>query len=428
MREAARLLGPTGSGLVRASRLHELLGGGSCEKLYTSGTHRLCEPSRTIERVAPHLRSMGITRVADITGLDRIGIPVVMVSRPNSRSLAVSQGKGLTLDSARASAIMESIETFHAERVSRPLRLSDRRALAEESRVIDTRRMARSRDSPFDDEWRLLWTTGIDLIGGETVWIPYESVHTDFTLPRPTGSGCFPANTNGLASGNSRAEAVAHALCEVIERDALALWHLRGSPEMQVLDIDSVGDADFQGLVSRLHDADLDLRIWNATSDVGIACFNCLIVGRDGSDTDPEFGSGCHPDSRVALLRAVTEAVQARTTFIAGSRDDFGFAAYSASARAGRHKGCRALLSGEAEYVVFDSIDSHSFDTVLKDIAWATARLISVGIEEAVWVDLTSERYRIPVVRVVVPGLEGAYKGESGDFAPGARARELMGA
>ena len=38
---------------------------------------------------------------------------------------------------------------------------------------------------------------------------------------------------------------------------------------------------------------------------------------------DPEYGNGCHPAREVALLRALTEAAQARTTYISGTRDDF---------------------------------------------------------------------------------------------------------
>src|ERR1700752_1277998 len=75
-------------------------------------------------RIQPMLPVMGITRIGDVTGLDRIGIPVVVVTRPNSRSLAVSQGKGVTLDCARVSGVMESIEGWHAERIDLPLRLA----------------------------------------------------------------------------------------------------------------------------------------------------------------------------------------------------------------------------------------------------------------------------------------------------------------
>ena len=48
---------------------------------------------------------MGITRLADVTGLDNIGIPVFQAIRPNARSLSVSQGKGVSLEAAQASAL-----------------------------------------------------------------------------------------------------------------------------------------------------------------------------------------------------------------------------------------------------------------------------------------------------------------------------------
>jgi YcaO-like protein with predicted kinase domain len=92
--------------------------GGHTAKTYMRGTHRLIPPAETLARLKPLLPQMGITRLANVTGLDTIGIPVVMSVRPCSRSLSVSQGKGLDLDSAKASAAMESIEGYHAERVS----------------------------------------------------------------------------------------------------------------------------------------------------------------------------------------------------------------------------------------------------------------------------------------------------------------------
>jgi ribosomal protein S12 methylthiotransferase accessory factor YcaO len=96
-------------------------------KAYRRGTHRTVDPATTLARMQPHLASMGITRIANVTGLDRIGVPVVMVSRPNSRSLAVSQGKGLTLEAAKASGVMEAIELYHAERIELPLKLGSAR-------------------------------------------------------------------------------------------------------------------------------------------------------------------------------------------------------------------------------------------------------------------------------------------------------------
>lgn len=63
-------------------------------KAFVRGTQRLVSPAETLARVLPYVRAMGITRIADVTGLDFVGIPVVMVCRPNGRSISVAQASG----------------------------------------------------------------------------------------------------------------------------------------------------------------------------------------------------------------------------------------------------------------------------------------------------------------------------------------------
>jgi ribosomal protein S12 methylthiotransferase accessory factor YcaO len=82
-------------------------------KAFRRGTHRALAPDETLARVRHHASQMGITRLGNVTGLDLIGIPVAVAVRPNSRSVSVSQGKGLTLPQAMASALMEAVEGFH---------------------------------------------------------------------------------------------------------------------------------------------------------------------------------------------------------------------------------------------------------------------------------------------------------------------------
>ena len=84
-------------------------------KGYTSGAHRLINPAQTLAKIKPHLPAMGITRCANVTGLDRIGIPVYCAIRPNGADLQVSNGKGINHQAAQVSALMEGIEIFHAE-------------------------------------------------------------------------------------------------------------------------------------------------------------------------------------------------------------------------------------------------------------------------------------------------------------------------
>ncbi|MFD2442135.1 hypothetical protein ACFSS8_22245 [Paracoccus kondratievae] len=67
------------------------------EKQHRRGTHRTVPPAQTLARLTALMPAIGITRLANLTGLDRIGLPVTMACRPNARSLVVAQGKGWTL-------------------------------------------------------------------------------------------------------------------------------------------------------------------------------------------------------------------------------------------------------------------------------------------------------------------------------------------
>lgn len=400
---------------------------GNPRKAYTLGTHRTVSPVETLERLLPLLPQMGITRVANVTGLDIVGLPVVMVCRPNSRSIAVAQGKGLELASAKVSGLMEAIETYHAERVALPLRLASYRSLSQAEAVVDVAQLPRSVQGRYADDLSLLWIAGQDLSDGSSVWLPYESVHTDYTLPLPQGSGCFAANTNGLASGNHRLEAISHGLAEVIERDALTLWKRLDEPARRatVVDLDSVDDPICRQTLARLDRAGIDVLVWDATSDIGVPTFNCLIVGREQFFADPEFGSGCHPDRGIALSRALTEAVQARTTYIAGARDDFDAALYAEPVRAKRLADCRALLDAKGRGRLFRETATFESAAIGDDVAWMMGRLHDVGLRQVLAVDLTSPEIGLAVARVVVPGLEGPDKGPGSDYVPGRRARAM---
>jgi ribosomal protein S12 methylthiotransferase accessory factor len=370
---------------------------------------RACAPRETLARLRPLLHGMGITRVANVTGLDRTGIPVVMVCRPASRSLTVSQGKGLTLEAAKVSGIMEAAELWHAERITRPIKLASCEELSAGHRVADVDALPRPPDSRFTRRLPLLWIEGEDLLGGGRAWLPFELVSTNYTLPLPPGSGSFAANSNGLACGNDAIEAASHALCEVVERDATARWQ-RLSPReraARLLDLDSVDDSACRRVLAQLAGAGLAVHVWETTREIGIASFACLLAGPPEDRADPELGAGCHPAREVALLRALTEAAQARTTYIAGARDDYSARLYDARERALRRARCAALLQPAAQPRAFGGVPHFEAANAAEELRWILSRLRAAGLREAVAVDLTREPPGIPVVRVVVPGLEG---------------------
>ena len=63
-----------------------------------------------------------VTRVADVTRLDRIGLPCWQAIRPMGRSLSVHQGKGVTDDDARLGAVLEALEAHCGEQFDAPIR------------------------------------------------------------------------------------------------------------------------------------------------------------------------------------------------------------------------------------------------------------------------------------------------------------------
>src|SRR6476659_8235836 len=112
-------------------------------------------PAETLARVRPNAAAMGITRLGNITGLDRIGIPVAVAVRPNSRSVSVSEGKGKDNPQAMAPARMEACEGFHAEEVV-PTRHGAYQRLAEAERVVDPAQLCPG-FRPFDPGKPIGW-------------------------------------------------------------------------------------------------------------------------------------------------------------------------------------------------------------------------------------------------------------------------------
>ncbi|MEW2912630.1 YcaO-like family protein [Leisingera sp. JC11] len=390
------------------------------KKGYLHDTHRLCDPAQTLAAVGPLLADMGITRIANLTGLDRVGLPTVMVTRPNSRSVSVSLGKGLTLEAAQASGVMEAIESWHAERITLPLRSASFHDLQREALVADVGRLPRVTGASFNPQRRMLWIEGTDLATGRQHWLPYEMVDTDYTAPPNGGQGAFPRTTNGLASGNSLAEAACHAVCELIERDAITLWH--HAPPGPRVDPVTIDDPRCRAALDRFAAAGLEAGVWNITSDIGVPAFHCMICDAGSRPGHIGIGSGCHPDRGIALLRALTEAAQTRLTYISGARDDLDPDEFTPSAAAERAHYVRRLLSRTRAAARFKDCPSFSSASFEEDQAWLLNQLEAAGMGQVLAVDLSRPGLGISVVRAVIPGLEAPH--DDPDFVAGERANK----
>lgn len=360
-----------------------------------TGPRRACPPEETWARVAPLLPALGITRVAELTGLDVVGIPVFQAVRPNGRTLSVAQGKGITPEQARMSAVMESIETWHAEEMAPgpvTATVAEMAPLLPYS-VFDLPRPPRSVLSPAT---RLRWVRGLPVGGGDPVWLPEDCVRMDDTDPRGWAPPLLTSNSNGLAGGNTVAEALTHALYEVLERDARAR-----APQDRAglaVDLDTVTGAA-AGLVARFAAAGVHLRVHDLTPMAGLPCYEALIWS---AELPVRFaGWGCHRDADAALCRALTEAAQSRLTMIAGARDDLPEEGYHWVATRSR---LRSPFPDPGPLRPFPAAAPPA-GSLAEDLPAATAAVAGRAAGGVFWVDLTRPEFGVPVVKVVAPGL-----------------------
>lgn len=337
--------------------------------------------------------------MADVTRLDRLGLPVWQAIRPASRSLSVSQGKALTPEAARVSAAMESVELWHAEDLE-PLPRS--RMSLREMRTfqpLDVSTLPWRPDARRLDALPIEWVRARSLIRDRTAWLPRDMLELDFRLRETFRPNFFHRTSNGLASGNCPEEALLHGLCEVVERHGLWVDH-RNPGLRRALEPEELGDAGLEAWVETIRRAGFRVALWDITWEAGVPTMMADLVAPDLANV--WRGSGCHPSPRVAVSRAVTEAAQARLTYISGARDDLQVLTPGAPPA----RPFEAFEEPEPQARLADVTDLASADveTDLERVAEALERL---GYEP--WaVDLTREELGVPVVRVVVPGLREA--------------------
>jgi YcaO-like protein with predicted kinase domain len=365
------------------------------------GTHRTASLAATWKRFSPVAKRAGITRIAELTGLDTLGIPVFAAIRPMGKSLSTQQGKGISRDAARISALMESLETFSAEQARATIRGSYR-ALSQRRRVVDVRKLPRPRGR-LDLDARWSWLEGCDLVSGELILIPLDAVTLDTTFTQPPA---FDISSNGLASGNNLVEAIVHGVCEVIERDAEAAWRRSGGDRRLVLD--SIHDPACRALIDRIVAAGSRVIVWDLASRVGLCAIGCAIVE---DPREPAWrplgvyqGFGAHLQPEIAIARAITEAAQTRLTYIAGGRDDFFAADY---ARATDRELLAAMWASlpDGEPVMVDELPRYATRSLGDDLEILVELVRAAGFDHVIAVDLTHPQLRVPVAKVIVPGL-----------------------
>lgn len=376
------------------------------EVKYFGCTHRAIKPSQTIKNVEKKLKIAGITRVTEITHLDRVGIPVYSAIRPTAQEGAVSiyAGKGATTTQAKASAMMESFERYSAEK-----QISDKEKII--NGVFEDLPGSINPNSlilPYKQDIsnvNLEWIEAMDIFSTKKYLIPANSVFHPYHAENKVT--IFKSNTNGLASGNVLEEAVYHGITEVIERDAWSIFEAQKQKKAEV-DCSNLDNPIIKDLLGKFEKAGIEIKLIDLTADIQVTTI--AAVADDKVLKDPALltlGVGTHLDPEIAAIRAITEVAQSRATQIHGTREDTVRAIFMRKAGYERMKKINRHWFGESEKTIdLDNIKNKSTTSFKEDILITLKELKKCGIKKAFFVNLSRSEVGIPVVRVVIPGME----------------------
>jgi bacteriocin biosynthesis cyclodehydratase domain-containing protein len=233
-----------------------------------------------------------------------------------------SFGKGSTAEQAEASALMEAIERYSGIFQSDEIRVSKRftdfeagEAVNPEDVLIFSDAQYRSPESEpdeshpvpprFDPSARMQWSPAWSLRDQRFRYLPTSLLYFFYGGE----DGIYNADSNGCAAGNTLQEAIVQGFLELVERDAYAIWWYNRLPREE-LDLSQFDDSYVQDLHSQLSDRGRKLWVLDITSDLGIPTYVAILHWMQNGHENIEFGSGAHFDSRIALLRTLTELNQ----------------------------------------------------------------------------------------------------------------------
>jgi ribosomal protein S12 methylthiotransferase accessory factor len=369
---------------------------------------RCVTAEETAARVTPFMKKVPIARVADITPLDTMGLPVYSACTPLARDLTLHLGKGANAMNARVSAIMEAFERVSAEQPPEDgVVRATFRELAERGGPPPVTPEAFSlphettyaADRPFD------WMPAYDLLTNEEVYMP-----VDLVINPPRERILTDVDTNGLASGNVLLEAVVHGICEVLERDVFSqMQFIRffgdaqdTRPELRPLDLDTL-PAEASEWVACAREQGFQFLILDTGRLATIPTYVAYLIDHHfptpaGIRFAPFWGLGAHLSPRVALMRSITEAIQCRVGIIQGGRDSYHWLPAPRTASAWSH----LRFFDYSRAIPFQ--DAPESRDLLDDLESLLSIMRRAGVEHCVVADLTRRDFGgVPVVRVRIP-------------------------
>jgi ribosomal protein S12 methylthiotransferase accessory factor len=383
---------------------------------FIKGTYRVKDPVDTYDSNEEKLRTAGITRITEITHLDRVKIPVFSSIRPTAQSGGVSvyAGKGATVEQARASAMMEGFERYSAEKQDidqEKISISAYNEIKNES-VLNPNDLLlpKSFENQNIEMQKLEWIEAEEIISESPILVPANAVFHPYIPNReikPCAMAMFKGNTNGLASGNVIEEAVLHGIFEVVERDAWSIFELTKRNKKQI-DLDTIENETVSELVEKFTSQGIKIKLMDITADLKIPT---IVASADDTVLKDAalltLGVGTHLNPEIAAIRALSEVAQSRATQIHGTREDTVRADFMRKAGYENMKRTnKDYFVEEDEKINLSDIENKITGSIKKDIEVSIEEVQKAGLDKVIYYDLTREEIGVNVARVIIPKAE----------------------
>jgi len=404
--------------------------------MITSGGYRTVSSRATVARFRKHVSPLtGVLKKLERIEVDlpmntnffaghNFSGPALTVDALREGLTGGSFGKGSTAEQAEASALMEAIERYSGIFQGDEIRTTRSFTDFEEGEAIHPEKVLLFSDaqyaSPEDEPDEGHPVPDRFDPSAKIEWSPVWSLRDQRFRSLPTsmmyffhggGPGGYAADSNGCAAGNTLQEAIVQGFLELVERDSYAIWWYNRS-QREELDLSQFDDSYVHDLRMLLADQGRKLWVIDVTTDLGVPTYVAMLHWMQNGHENIEFGSGAHFDSRIALLRALTELNQFLSIGLMGG----------GSGEKPSLDGVTPLRldkypfltpnGGSAQIVQGTKFGPMENTRQQVDACVEIAR--KAGLDFLV-LDQTRPDVETPVVRVIVPGLRHFYR----RFAPG---------
>ncbi len=369
-------------------------------------SHHAKPPQDTLNHALQRLKLLEqdiFLGIEEIGHLDTMGLPVYRVA---CAQRANEWGKGATIAQCQASAVMERVERYSSMASSHENKQTIRDSFNNLHDAISRNAFGLTNlhrvfyTEEKIDSMQMDWVQAQSLIDNKKKWVPAQWVFFRYPLDIFWDVGC----TTGLASGNMQEEAIHHALCEVMERHQLHV-NTFNRPPLRQIDLSTVENPALKQILSDLKKKGFVVIANDLSGNWKLSTVSVFIYHPHehiANFTD-YFHLGTSSDPEIALIRAITEAAQYRAIYrfvgneIMPGNDFFGLVP-------SKVKDTYQWITKDPKKISMQEV-TKTAGSPKKEIEIAVKDINEHGFD-ALFFDHTHPALQIPVVRVLVPGLQ----------------------